>query len=881
MEGAFPADDFPPDDFLPPFAHPDSFDADKWLADVAERETQDLKKRTRERNVNLEYLENPDDIKGILDVNADLIPTVERESLAAVEEGAASVDMGAVFRGAPNAALNSRQLLAGRQMLVGMVDEIKELVVLINAGKSTDEDRATFLRLQPQAIMLQKFMQGKIREAGRALNSMKVIARAVNSRDLQAISELSGSGDVQMMAKMYADLDSGGDPVELLGTVERLGPINRRVASIVSMWTASILSGPTTQGVNILSNASFQLVDTAIIKPLAAGISPLRRAVTGDGEGAYISEMGADMLASYHGFRDAMMMAGRVFADGTFKNEGEYISSFGGRKVEDIAKDDMKFSEAIGVGNVPVLSQITNLYQRGVEAVSFGGLSSADEFFKAMAYRKSLYSQAIRQARQEGLTWGKARTRAGEILNNISQPMSEEAITAAERVTFTNETGGLVGDMGQGIAKWAAGFPALRFIVPFIKTPTALFDRTIKMSPLAVLQKEYRETVSKGGAAADVALAEMAFGTAVFAYAGVLYQQGSLTGSGPADPKQRAALEALGIQWNSVFINGKYYSYNRGVDPLGMSIGAMANMLDIVNYASEEADASDYTAGTIFALAKYFKDSAYMSGIGDLMAMIDGNRNEEKYFARTLAGFVPSLFRDIEKIRRGPKAGRPKVYSGADFWETFGMYLDQRLPGNVGNELPPQRYWDASIALAGGGNALHLYNTISPIKITYSKTDIASERMAVNGITVSPPTSKLSVHSKAGITLDLMSLDNGYVLYDRLIELVGLARRDRMDELVDQRGFLDLDDYTQKKKIEKALSLGMRKGKWDFLKEMMDDPPSVEEYGENAVLLDKAEIKRLLSGLKMGVLDDDEYELLREAGTKTIPKRTGIRLPRM
>jgi len=858
-----------------------TIDAEQYAADVAEREAQELKKVTRERNVNFEYLDSPDDIKGVLDVNADLIPAVERETFADIEKGAESVDMASVFKGEPNSALNSRQLLAGRQMLVGMVDEIKELVDKINAGVSTDEDRAIFQRLQPQAVMLQKFMQGKIREAGRALNSMKVISRAVNSRDLQAIAEIGGSGDVQMMAKMFADLDEGGDPVDLLDSMSGLGPINRRIASIVSMWTASILTGPTTQGVNILSNASFQLVDTAIIKPLAAGISPMRRAITGDGEGAYISEMGADMLASYHAFRDAMMMAGKVFMEGTFKNQGEYISSFGGRKIDDIAKDDMKFSEAVGINNIPVLSEITNLYQRGVEAASFGGLSAGDEFFKAMAYRKSLYSQAIRQARQEGLMWGKARSRAGEILADITQAMHEQAIVDAERVTFTNETGGLVGDISRGIAGWAAGFPALRFIVPFIKTPTALFDRTIKMSPLAVLQKEFRETVSKGGAAADVALAEMAFGTTVFVFASWLYQQGSLTGSGPADYRQRAALDRLGVQRNSVRVGKKYYTYNRGLDPLGMSVGAIANMLDIINYASDEADALDYSAGVIFALAKYFKDSTYMSGIGDIMALIDGDRNEEKYFARQLAGFVPALFRDAEKLRRGSEEGTAKIYPGADFWNTFGMYTDKRLPGNIGSELPPQRYWDGTITLPGGGEALHLYNTLSPIKITYAKSDIASERMVANGVTISPPSSKITVVPKAGIKVDLMDLDNGHVLYDKLIKIVGETRRKAMDKLVNSRGFINLDNVVQKKKLEKALYVGMDVGRDIFLKDLLENPPTVEEYGENAILLSKAELTRLLRSHSKGTLDEEDTELLREAGTKGIPGRSEIRVPRM
>lgn len=855
-----------------------SVDPDQFAADVAAKDAEELERRTWERNINLDYVDQPQDIGGILEVNAAQLPTAARESFAEIETGAKTVDMREVLTGPVDANLNSRQMLAGREMLVTMSDQLKDLTNKILSGKATTEDKANFDKLQKQTVMLQKFMQGKIREAGRTLNSMKIVARAVNSRDLGAITEMTAGDNVMLQAKILQEKfsDETITAGEAIDAIDQMGPINKRIAALANYWTASILTSPKTQIVNATSNATFQLMDTMAVKPLAAAVSPLRRRITGDTDGTEMIEVGAEMVSFVQGFRDALMMAGRVFKEGMIDNQGEYVSTFGGRKIDEITRDEMRLAEALMVEKVPVLSYLTNMYQRGVEAASYGGLTMGDEFFKAMAYRKSLYGQVVRQAKQEGLSGDEAAARADELLTDVSFDMNKLALEEAERLTFTNETGGILGMMSDSVQQWTQAVPALRFIAPFIKTPVSLLDRTIKMTPLAPLQQEFRDTIAKGGPEADVALGQLAFGTLVFTAAAVMYHNGSITGSGPDNPAQRAAYDRLGVQPNSLRIGDTQVSYNRGIDPMGMAVGAMANMLDMVSYAEDEATAMDYTAGVIFAIAKYFKDSTYMQGFAEILMVVDGNRSAEKYFSRQLASLVPSIFRDVESLMRGSEQGPGVVYPGADFWETFNAYLDQRLPGNVGMDLPPRRYWDAEVVVAGGGEAVYIYNSLSPIRINHLKADAASDRMAANGIRVTPPSSSITLDTTTRTKVDLMKLDNGAELYDRLIVLVGKARRKRMDKLVSKRAFNRLDSgpgEDQAMEIEKELQLGLKDGKEQFLREMLDNPPSAEKYGPDALLFEKRTLRNLLRNMARDNLTEEETQTLRRAETKGLGSR--------
>lgn len=855
------------------------------MRDVAKQG--DLERRTWERNVNLDYIQDPEELGSVLEVNARHIGEVAHEGLGEIEadvDGNVKEIMQDVLTNPPSGNLNSRQLLAGRRMLVSMVDQVNRLKDKILDDTATTEDKLNFEKLQGQAVMLQKYMQGQVRETARALNSMKIVANTLNSRDLEAMSRMASDASVVTKAKIMAERQAE-DPRAALESFEEMTWLGRSTASLINYWTASILSGFKTQVVNVASNQSMRVVNGYAVRPLAAAVSPLRRKLTGDTEGVEFAEVGAQYIAARDGLRDALLMAGRVFTKGTFQNKGEYVSSFGNKKIDDITQDTLSLAGALGVDKVPVLSHLLNFVQRSTEAASYGLLSMGDEYFKAMAYRSSLYGQSVRQAASEGLQGDALTDRANELLNNVTKRMHDEALAEAERMTFTNETNGALGSIANKFAAFAQEEPLFKFIVPFIRTPTALLDRTIKMSPIAWVQKDFRERVAKGGADADVAIGEMLFGSTMLVLFYALYQEEVITGAGPENYAQREALERLGWQPYSIKIGNKYISYKRGFDPLGMSIGAVMTMLDRMAYKQQDPSAGDWTLGAALALAKYFSDQPYLTGIANIMALVDGKKDPDAWSARQLASFVPSLWRDAESARRGLSGEEttPVVYQGREFWSMLNDYLEQRIPGNMGDDLPPLRYWDGTVVTAGGGNALYLYNSLSPIKVSIGREDVASERMAANGVKVTPPVPVVTVWSGARIKVDLLNdLENGEKLYDKLLQLVGESRRKRLDTLVKNRTFQKLEsgpNSDQSIEIERQLQQGLSDGKKLFLQWLIDEKPSVEEYGQAAILLDARGVKQMLRQMQRGTLSPKETEILQDAGTKGMATRGELYVP--
>jgi len=870
------------------------------VEDIEAKRRVELERRTWERNINLDYIDQPENIGAVLEANAAYLPVAERESLAAVEAGADYEGLKPYLTGEIAGNLTARQLVAGRNILVGLVEQVNDLAIKVASNAANPEDILKFEKLQAQTIMMQSFMQGQIRETGRALNSMKIVARAINTKQAQVIageaSQVAESSVIK--ARRIAEVmqgvkDGSATPAQAIKEMTEMSYLGRSVASIVNYWTASILSGSKTQLVNLISNTTMQAMNTLFVRPLAGVISPLRQAVSnnvsfvGGGPGVNNYEALAELVAARLGTRDALMMAGRVFKEGTFTNKGEYVSSFGDQKIKDVQRDTMPigqigFSENVNLGKVPVISHLLNMTQRITEGASYGVLSTGDEFFKAMAYRKSLYAQAVRYAARNSDDPEVILKEASSMLDegNITKTMHDEAMAEAERLTFTNETMGWVGMMANSVREWTQQIPALRFIAPFISTPAALLDRTIQMSPIAPLQKDFRDRLAKGGADADVALAEMTFGTMMMGMFMMLYHDGSVTGNGPENPAQRKALETTGWQPNSIRVGDKYYSYARGVDPMGNSFAAIANMMDRMAYAQEDPALSDWTIGIVMSLAKHFKDNTYMQGFANALALIDGRKNYTKENAKLLAQFVPSLARDIKAVT-GDNEIRV-VPTSNSFWKSLVGYTEARVPGMDVGATMPLRYWDGTVVTAGGGEALYLYNSLSPMKVSVARDDLASAYMVHNGIAVTPPDSKLRIGNAFQIDL-IDDLDAGTELYDRLLQVVGETRRKAVEAIVKTKEFQKLPggpNSMQAMALEKALNAGNRAGTQTFLEELKGMKLDPDKYGDAAMLLDDATLNAMLREMRRGDMSETTEEVFRKADLKSLPTREGLPVPK-
>jgi len=854
----------------PEFEPVDVPTAEDYVNQVQTYRGKDLETRTWQRNVNLDYVENPQDIGAVLEANAELFDMGGKRGYAQVE---AEVDANAaellapVLQGKQNGLLNDRQMLAGRRLLVSMTNRVSELSGAIMKGNPSPEQVLQFEKLLSQTVMLQKYMQGQVRETARALSSMRINAKTLNSKQANAMVEAVDAGGTTKTAMMKAQIfqermEAEGDELgNMLGLADELKD-KSTVRALANYWASSILTGPKTQLTNFISNSFVQLMETAIIKPSAAAIGTARRMIPGQEGGVGFDEAGYEFMGMLTSFKDATLMASRVFLNGV--KTGEYQSSYGTRKIDDITKQQPTLAEGLRINDVSkTAGAAVDVYQRMVEAGSYGLLTAGDEFFKTVAYRKALYAETARRGYEQGLSGDALAEFMNNQLNDIDDELHNAALAVSEKQTFTNDPQGFLGSMGKAFQSQAEKFPALKFVAPFISTPVNLFNYALEIGPTAVVTQSFREAIQKGGAEADIALAKLSLGSALYGAVYMYHEQGKITGGGPKNRQQLEAWEKLGVQPYSIKIGDKWVAYNRATDPLGMMISAVAGSMDEIKYARDEPTANKIAAGMIFAMAQYATEATYLQGIGQIMKSIDsGGVGADRLAARYLTGFIP---RAVQTGAELMDETQRTTYPTNGFWDAMQTYTNAKVDRD---ELNPLRYWDGEIATSP-----YIYNTLSPINVSYARDDKASERMAANGVSVLTPKPRVNV---MGVQIPLLESTEGHALYDKMLEYVGKERRRAVDSVVKARGFDKLESgpgTQQFLAINKALDAGRKAGMNKFINYLFKEVgKNTEKYGEIALLFDAGELESILKKAKRGTLSLEEEQLLDNVkirGTKT------------
>jgi hypothetical protein len=318
-------------------------------------------------------------------------------------------------------------------------------------------------------------------------------------------------------------------------------------------------------------------------------------------------------------------------------------------------------------------------------------------------------------------------------------------------------------------------------------------------------------------------------------------------------------------------VDGKWYAYNRATDPLGMAMASVAGAMDIIDYSRTEADAQTVAATAIFAMAQYATDSTYLSGIGSVMQMVEGNKPVDRYAARLLSGFIPRIVQTGTELAEADDTKRA-TYPSSGFWDAMNKYVNAKVDRE---ELNPLRYWDGEIA-----KTPYLYNTLSPISVTSQKPDKASEEMILNGIGVVPPRPKVTIQ---GVTIPLSESTEGDALYDKMLEFVGQERRRAVDSLVNSKGYEDLEKGIGGERwleINRQLDNGRRAGMDKFInylfKEVGNDKA---KYGEIAMLFDGRTLAGIVRRANRGTLSPDELKITEEVQFKNVKSREGFRVP--
>jgi hypothetical protein len=719
----------------------------------------------RAGNINVTKLETTDDVKRLLDEVATTNDAfVEaRRGVMPIEEInrlADKVDLEDIIGRKIGQPLNAEQTTAARRAVVASAEDLfttaREYIA------TGDQNlRAKALEAVMRQAAFQEQLAGATAELGRAMRSLREVQGSDRSRA------------VETAIGRFTDIT---DPVEIDEFLRKIGTLNspESIAKFVSesikpgfgdkiseLWINGLLAGPTTHAVNVTSNALFSLLSIPE-KALAAGIGKVLRSE----DRITAGEVGARMVGMLQGSKDGL----RLFSEAIRTGEA--------RSAKTAVEQQKKAISGIKGEVIRIPSRL---------------LTAEDELFKAINGQGELAAQAYAKAAKEA--GGDTAKRAELYKNYLANPtkqMRAAATKHAEVMTFQNELG-KYGKLAQYVTQKA--WP-VRFIVPFVRTPINVVKQALTRTPLGPLAKSFWTDITKGGRARDEALARVTLGTSIAGSMAALAYAGYVTGNGPSDPKDRAALLATGWQPQSFKFNGEYYQYGR-IEPIAMLVGLSADFATLSNFMTNKEIKEVGTAISL-SIAKNLASKTYLQGISDLMeAFSDPDRYGEGYIKKMITSFMPNVLPQTASASDPVLRDTTAETYAAEILNT----VRSRVPGlsdNLPSQLDP---WGDRITRTGfkspDETGSFAFNLLSPVRI--SKENVSSPAKAEAArimYNAGRPDKQVTINGqKYKIPQDL---------YRRFAYASGAVAKQQLDQIVKQPWYVGLDDEQKRRVFQKV-----------------------------------------------------------------------------
>jgi len=709
------------------------------------------------RNINLANLNTTEDVSTLIDevakADAPNINEARRQKITNDELPKLADDLGMtvddLLARRQGAAFNAEQILAARKILVASGEN---LVKLANAAKNGSEmDLALFRRAMSQHRAIQSQVSGMTAEAGRALQSFRVVAASSREQERlikEALETTGGEAVSRDMAAMLSELDSP----EKIGRFVKDANRATTKDQLYEVWINGLLSSPTTHMVNILSNT--------IVAALTVGERKIASAI---GPNIPPGETSAQLKGLVDGARDGFRLAWNALKTG--------------EPTDPMQKVEAEKFRAVTSENLNIAGPAGRFADFMGEAIRVPGrlLTAGDEYFKSVGYRMELYAQAYRQAFNEGLRDEAVAKRVVEIIENPPENIKQAAIDASRYQTFTNQ----LGKTGKAVEQVRNNIPYARVVMPFVRTPVNVMSYAFERTPLAPLSSSFREEIAAGGARRDLALGKLIAGSMAMAVSADLVLSGSITGAGPTNPKMRNIMRATGWQPYSIKVGDKYYAYNR-LDPVGALLGLSADVTEIIGQTTE-AEAAQIATAAALSVAQNMASKTYMSGVTDFFdaffsASLDPESSNYKltsYLQRMAASVVPASVANIER------------FLSPEMSATYG-FLDRvksRIPG-YSDDLPPRRnIFGEPVVLEGGIGP----DIMSPIYTSTVKDDPIADEMVRQQVAVGMPRRQIQ-----GIELDAQQYDRYVLLYSGIEAPTSL--KDQLRTMFNTREYKNASD---------------------------------------------------------------------------------------
>ena len=673
------------------------------------------------KNINLNRLETTDEVKELLDAAAEADPisvnNARRQEITQKETEALANDLGMtvddLLARKGGEAFNAEQAVAARRLLVASGEN---LIKVAQAAKNGGQEALlVFRRAMAQHRAIQLEVAGMTAEAGRALQSFRIMASSAAEQEkmIKEAIEASGGMDVnQNMAARMADVKN----------VNAVGPIvkNFHQATALDMisefWVNGLLSGLGTHAMNITSNLS------------VIGLSVVERQVAGAfGKSVARGEAGAQILGIVEGAKEGLKLAGKALRTG---------ESTDVMQKQEVAMKKSITGEQLGASGT--LGQAVNFIGNVIRTPG-RALMASDEFFKSVAYRMELQARAYRTAVDEGLEGDEFVQRVNGILTNPPADIKMDALNFGRYQTFTNALSET--PYGEATKKQPGKFitklrdsagPLGVVAAPFLRTPINVVKYASARGPLAPFMPSVKADIQAGGARKELALARIATGSAMMSITGLMAMKGQITGQGPANYNERRIKEMTGWKPNSLLVGDTYYSLERA-DPIAQILLMSANMYEVLGQAEDDNTFFDLISAGAFTIANSLTSKTFYNGLSEMLSAYDSASRDPdnqqnavvKYVQRLAASTVPAIVA-AETRRQDP------ILRAAN---TLTEQFKRRLPG-YSKDLPPRRnMFGEPIVLEGGLGP----DFMSPFYQSGKKYNDVATQMSMNEMATTMP----------------------------------------------------------------------------------------------------------------------------------------------
>lgn len=609
-----------------------------------------------DRGTNLDRLDTTEDVKRLYSQlhqqHAGLMAARRRGSMTLEEitrlAQEAGLDEARIRARVLGGTLNAEQITQARDILVASAERLnglkEEYRRLQHEGQTIPDalvDR--FASSASHHIALQAEVEGATTEIARALAAHRILARSGRVRALQtpavqaAVEAFGGltRGEptgrlapaelAQARARAREVLDLAAaipdtDPTAL-GRFLRRAQQRRWGDRVYEAWLASILSGPPTHLANMVGNTLFALTTTGE-RALAGGIDAALAGLTGRRREVFAREGTAELAGMFSALTSGRALGKAILA---WQQEGLHRG-----KLE-------THPPAIPGGAGRIIR------------APLRALSAEDAFAKAIIFEAELQAGATRLALQEGRQGEALARRIAALIDDPTPGLLIRAKAQMDARTFNQP----LGHFGQTVMRLRERHPVLKYIVPFVRTPTNIAKATLERTPLGfvpvarrALRGEYVHGQPElGGVPRTLAedLARPIMGSLIMAGVGALAAAGYVTGGGGAeDRKVLAAKREAGWQPYSVVIPGVgAFAYNR-LEPVGSLMGMAADVVDLVR-TGQDAKATQLAQAMLGAVAQNLTNKTFLVGLLGLSNLVaDPSRYAESWIEGQVRGFVPA-----------------------------------------------------------------------------------------------------------------------------------------------------------------------------------------------------------------------------------------------